>query len=97
MDRRDYFVILYDYYGSLLNDKQREYFEYYYFDNLSLQEISDNLSVSRNAIHKTLKNVLEKLEFYEANLELYQKKQKFENIVNDIADEELKNKLRELF
>ena len=47
--------ILFDYYGELLNDKQKEYFKSYYFDNLSLQEISDNMNVSRNAVSKELK------------------------------------------
>ena len=43
MDDRDYIILLYDYYMELFNDKQREYFEYYYFNNLSLGEISDNI------------------------------------------------------
>ena len=29
MENRDYVVMLYDFYGELFNDKQREYFEYY--------------------------------------------------------------------
>ena len=31
---RIYLIDLYDIYSDLLNDKQREYFELYYFDNL---------------------------------------------------------------
>ncbi|UKI27608.1 MAG: hypothetical protein L6V91_03120 [Bacilli bacterium] len=41
MNEREYLIILYDFYGELLSDKQREYFEDYYFNNLSLGEISE--------------------------------------------------------
>ena len=68
MDNRDYIILLYDYYMELFNDKQRKYFEYYYFNNLSLGEISDNINVSRNAIYKVIKNMEDKLLFYEDKL-----------------------------
>ena len=56
MKERIYLNNLYDIYGELLDSKKKEYFEMYYFDNLSLQEISDNLGVSRKAIFKQIKN-----------------------------------------
>ena len=33
MDKNNELIILYDYYGILLTDKQKEYFEDYYFNN----------------------------------------------------------------
>ena len=63
MDERNNLIILYDYYGGLLSDKQKEYFEQYYFENLSLSEMAENLNISRNAIHKVLKNIA-KITFY---------------------------------
>ena len=42
MDKTVYYSTLYDYYGGLLTDNQREIFEDYYFENLTLQEIADN-------------------------------------------------------
>ena len=74
MEDRIYLIDLYDIYGELLDDKKREYFESYYFDNLSLGEISENLDVSRNAVHKQIKVVEDKLKFYEEKLCLYQKR-----------------------
>ena len=65
MKERIYLNNLYDIYGELLDSKKKEYFEMYYFDNLSIQEISDNLGVSRNAIFKQIKNAEAKLLFYE--------------------------------
>ena len=40
MEERDYYIILYDLYSSLFSMKQREYFEDYYFNNLSLSAVS---------------------------------------------------------
>ena len=36
-------ILLYDYYKDLLTEVQRNYFEKYYFDNLSLAEIEVNM------------------------------------------------------
>lgn len=81
MEKRDLLIILYDYYESLLNDKQKKYFSFYYFDNLSLSEISENLGVSRNAIHKSLKTIENLLLDYEDKLKMYYKTKKIEEII----------------
>ena len=56
MEKREQLIILYDYYGELLSDDNKRYFEDYYFDNLSLAEISENYQISRNAVHKHIKS-----------------------------------------
>ena len=86
-------VLMYDYYNLLLEDKEKIWFEYYYFDNMSLQEISENYGVSRNAVHKSLKKVKEKLIDYENKLHLIEKSNKLKKIIEEISDEETKNKL----
>lgn len=96
MDDRDYMILLYDFYGELFNDKQRFYFESYYFQNLSLGEISDNLRVSRNAIHKAIQKMEEKLTFYEEKLGLYKKNKAICDIIKLEKIEEIKKKLEEL-
>lgn len=63
MEERDYLIILYDYYGELLSDKQRECFEDYYFNNLSFGEIGENKDLSRNAIYKNVKSADRKVIF----------------------------------
>ena len=96
MDERIYLIDLYDIYSELLDEKKREYFEYYYFDNLSLGEISDNLDVSRNAVHKQLKVVEEKLKFYEEKLGLYKKRFELKEVISSISDVKIKEKLENL-
>lgn len=96
MNDRDYLVMLYDFYGELFNDKQREYFEEYYFNNLSLSEIGEKLGVSRNAIHKVIQAVEEKLNFYEEKLKLYKKNKLIHDIIKKVNDKEIKEMLEEL-
>ena len=88
-------TILYDYYGELLTDKQRLYFEDYYFNDLSLQEIAENNDISRNAVHKSLKDIVSKLNYYEEKLKLYEKGKEIDKLIENI-DENLKNKIKEL-
>ena len=63
-----HYVELFDYYGDLFTDKQKEYFKDYYENNLTLQEIADNNSVTRNAVHKNIKDIVQKLDYYEEKL-----------------------------
>ena len=97
MKERDYLIILYDYYGELLSDKQRECFEDYYFNNLSFGEIGENKDLSRNAIYKNVKSATEKLYFYEQVLKLYKKRQELEKVINDIDNEEIRNKIKNIY
>ena len=93
MDERNKIILLYDYYGELLSSSQKEYFEKYYFDNLSLSEISENLNVSRNAVHKQLKSVEEKLQFYDEKLNLIEK---YNKVLDKIKDDDLKEIITEI-
>ena len=96
MENNVYLSTLYDYYGELLTEKQKNYFESYYFDNLSLQEIADDEGVSRNAVHNTLTAIVDKLNFYEDKLNLYKNREKINEIIKDIKDEKLKDRINEL-
>ncbi len=95
MDKKIYLNNLYDYYGCLFTEKQQEYFENYYFEDLSLSEIAENNGVSRNAVHGQIKIVEEKLLFYEEKLKLYEKAQKIRTLIQDLENE-TKNKIEEL-
>lgn len=94
MNESVYLTILFDYYEKLLDEKDRECFKAYYFDNLSLGEIAELVDISRNAVHKRLKKTEEKLKYYEEVVGLYRKEQK---IMSLIADENLKEQIKELF
>lgn len=87
---------LYDCYGELLTDIQKEYFEDYYFQNLTCQEIGDNKGISRNAVNKQLKDVVTKLEFYEEKLKIYEKNKKIEAVINDLNDKQISDKIKRI-
>ncbi len=82
LDEKIYLMRLYDFYSSLLTDKQKYYFEQYYFSDLSLQEISENVGVSRNAVHDQLKKIVLKLETYEEKLDLYKKDIRLREVIS---------------
>lgn len=86
---------LFDYYDELFTNKQKEYFIDYYFNNLTLQEIADNNGVSRNAVHKNIKEILLKLDYYEEKLNLYKNKIKIEKIIEKI-DDNIKKQIEEI-
>ena len=96
MDDVIYYNELYDLYGKLLTDKQREYFEDYYFNNLSFSELAENYNVSRNAVFKQLKITKEKLLEFDNTLKLYEKKKKMIDIIDCIQDKDIKEKLEDL-
>ena len=70
MEETLYLTSLYEYYKELLTDNEKNYFEDYYYENLTMEEIADNKGVSKNAISKTLKEVKNKLNDYESKLNL---------------------------
>ncbi len=72
---------LYDFYGELLTEHQRSVYEMSINDDLSLSEIADSLSISRQAVHDMLKRCDRQLEEYEEKLHLVEK---FMNIKADV-------------
>ena len=95
MDKVIYLTNLFDYYGELLTEKQQTYFKDYYFNNLTLSEIAENENVSRNAIHKQIKDSENKLLNYEKVLKQYQNSLKIKEIIKDL-NPEIKKQIEEL-
>ena len=92
MEERDYLITLFEYYKSLLTNKQKEYFIDYYYDNLTMEEIAINDNISKNAVSKQIKIIKDKLNFYEKNLKLYNNSL---NIKKIIKNKELLEKIIE--
>ena len=59
-------TLLYDFFGELLTGTQREYFEYYYADDLSLSEIAELTGVTRQSVRAVLARAEALLREYEA-------------------------------
>ena len=91
-----YYNNLYDCYYKLLTDKQKNYFEDYYFSNLSLSEIADTYNVSRNAVYKQIQITVQKLIEYEEKLNLFEKKEYITKIIDEIEDKKIKDKIKKV-
>lgn len=61
LEKRIYIARLYDIYGSILTEKQRKVYEMHELDDLSLSEISVELSVSRQGISDQLQRARDRL------------------------------------
>lgn len=96
LEKKEQLNELFDLYQALLTDKQVEYFKYYYQEDYSLQEISELLHVSRNAIFDQLKKVEQHLFSYEEKLKLLEKKQKRLDIMDQLTCETHKQLIDEL-
>jgi len=47
-------TMLYDFYGELLTERQREFFDLYYNEDLSLSEIAENTGISRQGVRDVI-------------------------------------------
>ena len=65
---------LFDTYGSLLNEKQKDVINCYYNEDLSLNEIAENNNKSKQAIPDMIQRSVDKLFEFENELSLIKKK-----------------------
>ena len=62
---------LYDFYQSLLTEKQQKYIELYYLEDFQFSEIAEEMNVTRQAVYDNLKRSRDMLEQYEETLGMY--------------------------
>lgn len=66
-------ALLFDFYGPLLTAKQRQIYDYFVGEDMSLGEIAEATGVSRQAVHDMVRRTAGILESYEEKLGLAQK------------------------
>ena len=86
-------ALLFDFYGELLTDHQKEIYEQFALEDLSLSEIAEMKGISRQGVHDLVKRCQKTLEGYEMKLHLVEKflsvKEKVSKIDDTLADGEL--------
>ena len=65
--------LLYDFYGELLTSHQKEIYEQFIVEDLSLSEIARDAGISRQGVHDIIKRCNKILEEYEEKLHLVEK------------------------
>ena len=63
-------ALLYDFYGELLTSHQKEIYEQFVLEDLSLSEIAQDAGISRQGVHDLVKRCQKILEGYEEKLHL---------------------------
>ncbi len=86
INSRNRMICLFDCYGSLLTDKQKTLFNYYFNEDLSLAEISDIMGVSRQAVHNSINRCEEALESYESSLGIFERANAVEAVLDDAIE-----------
>lgn len=90
--KREYLIMLKDFYASLLTDKQQYVLELYYEHDLSLSEIAEEMGISRQAVHDLIKRAEGLLNDYEEKLKLVHRfliiKNRIEEVCNLMQDAE---------
>lgn len=66
MDEAFFRTMLFDFYGELLTDKQREYFDLHYNEDLSLSEIAAGEGISRQGVWDIIRRAEETLRRFES-------------------------------
>ena len=49
-------TMLFDFYGEVLTPRQKEYFDLYYNEDLSLAEIAENFGITRQGVRDAIKH-----------------------------------------
>ena len=96
LERVLYVNNLFQLYGNLLSNVQKEIILDYYEYNLSLSEIAENRNTSRSAVEDALKKGVKKLEQIEEELKINQRNNELRKLVEKIkstSDENKKNQL----
>ena len=87
MDKKIEISILLDIYSNLLTEKQYDFLNDYYNNDLSLSEIAENEGITRQAVRDNLKKGENKLFEYEEKLSLMRKQIMQEEQIASILSE----------
>jgi hypothetical protein len=79
-------TLLFDFYGELLTEHQKEIYEQFILEDLSLGEIAKEAGISRQGVHDLVKRCDQTLKGYEEKLHLVEKFMAIKDKVRQIDD-----------
>ena len=96
-------ALLYDFYGDLLTDHQKQVYESAVFNDMSLGEIAAEQGISRQGVHDLIKRCDKILQDYESKLHLVERFEKakekiarIEALTDPAKNVKVENKLTEI-
>lgn len=88
IEDRNQIILLIDVYGELLTEKQKRILELYFFDDLSLVEISKINNSSRQSILYSIDKSINQLKIFESKMKILEKdrelKEKKEFLIGEL-------------
>lgn len=85
-------ALLFDFYGDMLTDKQRDVVELYYNDDLSLAEIAENGGITRQGVRDSIKRAESQLLEMEERLGLARRFREMREGLDSIRDAAVKSR-----
>ena len=93
MEEKVKISILLEIYGNLLTEKQYEFMDLYYNQDLSLSEIADNNDITRQAVNTILTKCKKRLEQYEKQLKFMEKQEKIKQSIQELENTNVDKKI----
>ena len=81
MNKFEYYNALFLIYKDLIKENNREIFDLYYGENLTMQDIAELKGISKSRVGSIIKNVENKLANYENKLKIVSNNLKLEKIL----------------
>lgn len=78
-------TVLLDFYGDMLTQKQHDFLEYYYDEDLSLAEIAENEGITRQGVRDAIKRAEAQLFEMENRLGLAKRFREMQNGLDEIT------------
>ena len=79
-------TMLFDFYGELLTDRQKEFFDLYYNEDLSLSEIAENEGISRQGVRDVIVRAEAAMQEIEDKTGLIRRFHTMQSQLREIAD-----------
>lgn len=79
-------ALLFDFYGELLTEHQRQVYEAVVLNDYSITEVAQDAGISRQGVHDMIKRCTKSLEDYESKLHLVEKFLHIRQNVNEIRE-----------
>ena len=99
MEENIRYIKLFDIYGNLLTEKQKNNFKLYYMDDLSLREIAELYNISFQSVRDSIEVSKKLLDNYENNIKMLEKNSyidELKKLLINVDNEDVKNILMKL-
>ena len=79
-------AMLYDFYGDLLTERQKEFYDLYYNDDLSLAEIAENYDITRQGVRDIIVRAERSMEDIEEKTGLIRRYHQTRELLSTLRD-----------